>query len=161
MLGSHRGWAVYSAAASTTGAMVVGANSWADRVRPLARKLQLAKPESRVKSDFPGRVWLAQSWFRSLHSATTAHLTCTYALRVAVNIHRRSEWWRSATLTVGPRASLPSSRQSAMACLVGLRRSPVSTELRQSISIDPPGVEHPSRVYPWILVTAKESWATH
>ena len=44
---------------------------------------------------------------------------------LVVNIHRRSEWWRSATLTAGPCASLPSSRQSATACLVGLGRSPV------------------------------------
>jgi arsenate reductase len=37
---------------------------------------------------------------------TTAHLTCTYALRVMVNISRRSEWRRSVALTAGPCVSL-------------------------------------------------------
>src|SRR5664279_208278 len=62
----------------------------------------------------------------SLHSAATAHLTCTYALRVMVIIPRRSEWWRSATLTAGPCVSLPLNRQLQTSCLVGLGRSPVS-----------------------------------
>src|SRR5664279_1416237 len=61
----------------------------------------------------------------SLHSAATAHLTCTYALRVMVIIPRRSEWWRSATLTAGPCVSLPLNRQVQTSCLVGLGRSPV------------------------------------
>jgi hypothetical protein len=37
---------------------------------------------------------------------TTAHLTSTYALRVTVTMHRRSEWRRSASLTAGPCVSL-------------------------------------------------------
>ena len=44
-----------------------------------------------------------------------------------VIIPRRSEWWRSATLTAGPCASLPLNRQLQTSCLVGLGRSPVRT----------------------------------
>lgn len=46
----------------------------------------------------------------SLHSANTAHLTCIYALRVMVNIPRRSEWRRSIALTAGPCVSLAWNR---------------------------------------------------
>jgi nucleotide-binding universal stress UspA family protein len=63
----------------------------------------------------------------SLHSATTAHLTCINALRVMVNISRRSEWRRSAALTAGPCVSLLENRKPTTAWLVGLGRSPVST----------------------------------
>ena len=60
----------------------------------------------------------------SLHSATTAHLTCRYALRVMVNIPRRSEWWRSAALTAGPCVSLLEIGKPTTACLVGHRAQP-------------------------------------
>ena len=71
------------------------------------------------------RIEVAYSASCSLHSATTAHLTCINALRVLVNISRRSEWWRSATLTAGPCVSLLENRKPTTAWLVGLGRSPV------------------------------------
>jgi len=57
--------------------------------------------------------------------ATTAHLTCRYALRVKVNTSRRSGWRRSASLTAGPCASLPENRKPTTACLVGLGEAPL------------------------------------
>src|SRR3954447_3421349 len=74
-----------------------------------------------------GRIWSAYCPSRPLHSATTAHLTCPYALRVQVNTLWRSGWRRSAGLTAGPCVSLPRDRKPTTACLVGLGRSPVST----------------------------------
>jgi hypothetical protein len=78
---------------------------WAPSGRP--RRLGPAKS---VRSS---QVWCSQvrSDGRSVDGArstaqTTAHLTCTYALRVMVNISRRSEWRRSVALTAGPCVSL-------------------------------------------------------
>ena len=78
----------------------------------------------RVKFALARRDWRAYGAWCSLHSATTAHLTCRYALRVMVNIPRRSEWWRSATLTAGPCVSLLEIRKPTTACLVGHRAQP-------------------------------------
>jgi hypothetical protein len=71
-----------------------------------------------------GRDQRAYRAWCSLHSATTAHLTCRYALRVKVSIPRRSEWRRSAKQTAGPCVSLLGNRKLTTACLVGLGRSP-------------------------------------
>jgi hypothetical protein len=46
------------------------------------------------------------AWMALATAQTTAHLTCTYALRVMVNISRRSEWRRSVALTAGLCVSL-------------------------------------------------------
>src|SRR6478672_11743201 len=78
----------------------------------------------RVKFALARRDWRAYGAWCSLHSATTAHLTCRYALRVMVNIPRRSEWWRSATLTAGPCVSLVEIGKPTTACLVGHRAQP-------------------------------------
>jgi len=76
-----------------------------------------------VKFPLARRDWRAYGACCSLHSATTARLTCRYALRVMVNIPRRSEWWRSATLTARPCVSLLKIGKLATTCLVGHRRS--------------------------------------
>ena len=51
-------------------------------------------------------------------------------LRVMVTIPRRSEWWRSATLTAGPCASLPLNRT------VAVTLSDVGQALRSSTGTD-------------------------
>ena len=80
--------------------------------------------------------------------ATTAHLTCRYALRVMVNISRRSGWRRSAPLTAGPCASLRGNSQVTTTRLVGLGRSPVrrTARIRGSQLQDQ---RHPAEAAPW------------
>jgi len=57
-----------------------------------------------------------------------------------VIIPRRSEWWRSATLTAGPCVSLPLNRQLQTACLVGLGRSPLVLRSDRRVSYASPAV---------------------
>ena len=55
-----------------------------------AMSAKVVKNESSLA--LAGRDQRAYGAWCSLHSATTAHLTCKYALRVMVNKPRRSEW---------------------------------------------------------------------
>jgi DDE family transposase len=98
--------------------------------RYLPRRMELAKlcPTKSVRTS---QVWCSRAGSMGVASMVLApqrndtHLTCIYALRVEVNISRRSGWRRSATLTAGPRVSLPENRKPITAWLVGLGRSPV------------------------------------
>jgi hypothetical protein len=97
--------------------------SVAEDLRPsFAGSAKVVKNESSLA--LAGRDQRAYRAWCSLHSATTAHLTCRYALRVKVSIPRRSEWRRSAKQTAGPCVSLLGNRKLTTACLVGLGRSP-------------------------------------
>jgi hypothetical protein len=61
---------------------------------------------------FSGRVGRRNVTCARSTAQETAHLTCTDALRVAVTMHRRSEWRRSATLNQirGVRMKWPARR---------------------------------------------------
>jgi hypothetical protein len=107
--------------------LVVAGTTGRQGIAQLLQRLAGLKRRSRhdrVKFALARRDWRAYGAWCSLHSATTAHLTCRYALRVMVNIPRRSEWWRSATLTAGPCVSLLEIRKPTTACLVGHRAQP-------------------------------------